>query len=185
MVAEADLVNVLPATGLAPLALVFTAVLLINGLYSRLTSCLLRIRILNGQAFVTTRDLGSHGLERAQFIREWHEQTTDVYNRARWIEAGLYFFLMATALLAVASVLQGWTPVSASLAYPAIAMFLLGITSFLLGILCAIVELRKCLGPIHEEIVYVENVVAEQALLDTLPTTASSTLAPAGPGYCT
>lgn len=148
--------------GVAPIIVISACGLLALAFYNRLAAMVTRLRAFQRESLAEQEKLdretdAAKRREKADLVRHLREQTTDVLTRARLIRASLFCLLLTIGLLTACSISLGVAVVADAAFWAAAAFFMAGMFSLIGAVVMAMLELRKALGPVHEESRFVET----------------------------
>ena len=151
------------SVSITPVPLISACGLITLALYNRLGAILARIRAFHQQKIELLDYTPEHDDGEAQMLLKLLDsQIAKVTVKAKAIQKGLYCLLSAVmafllcSLFAAAAALYEWVGVLV------IVMHVLGVSLFLVGIVCAMGELTHSLTPLEEESGYLETLTAHR-----------------------
>ena len=149
------------SVSVTPVVLVSACGLVTLALYSRFGVILARIRAFHQQKIELLENLHQHEVNEQQMLLNMlNSQIVGVTIKARAIQKGLYCMLAAIAAFLLCSLFAGATVLHEWIGMVALAMGILGISLFLVGLGWAIRELTLSLTPLEEEADYLKILTA-------------------------
>lgn len=149
------------AASVMPVVVISAAALLCLAFYNRLAAVILRLRAVQRERLelqerferMTPADVENNsGLRYTCILESLSNQSIAIIRRARLIRSVLRCLLLCIACLVLCSLLNGLTVVWVSAVVGAVACFVAGMLLLLMGVACALLELRSALSPAELEI---------------------------------
>jgi Protein of unknown function (DUF2721) len=150
------------SASVTPVVLISACGLITLALYSRLGMILARIRAFHQQKIELLKEPECEDGEQQQMLFAMIDsQITKVTFKAKVIQNGLYCLLCAVLAFLLCCLLSAAAELHMSVGVIALAMHVLGVSLFLVGIGWAIRELTLSLTPLEEESAYLESLTAQ------------------------
>ena len=149
------------SVSVTPVVLISACGLVTLALYSRLGAILARIRSFHQQKIELLKNFHEHEVVEQQMLMDMLDsQIVGVTGKARVIQKGLYCLLAAIAAFLLCSLFAGATELHEWVGIAALGMGILGLSLFLVGLGCAMWELKLSLTPLEEESAYLKILTA-------------------------
>ncbi|HUB26833.1 MAG TPA: DUF2721 domain-containing protein [Tepidisphaeraceae bacterium] len=163
-----DLARIISAS-VVPVVIISACGLLALAFYNRLAAIVSRLRAIHRER-LHEHDVLSHSegheesaIDRQEMLRVLEIQTAHVARRAKLIRLTLFFLLLTVCLLIGCCLMLGLSVLLPGAIYLAVPLFMLGLISMLVGIICAMMELKEALQPAELESRFVSQVVQREA----------------------
>ena len=149
------------SSSFTPIVLISACGLITPSLYSRLGEILVRIRAIHHQKIELLKNLHEHELEEQQMLLDMLDaQIEQVTDKAQMIKKALYCLLSAIAAFLFCSVFAGAAELGEWISSAALAMGVIGVGLFLVGLAWAMRELSLSLSPLEQEGAHLKVVTA-------------------------
>jgi len=149
------------SASITPVVLISACGLVTLALYNRLGAILARIRAFHQQKIELLKNFHEHeAVEQQMLLDMLDSQIVGVTGKARVIQKGLYCLLAAMATFLFCSLFAGATELHPWVGLVALVLFFVGVSLFLVGLGCAMWELKVSLSPLEEESSYLKTLAA-------------------------
>jgi len=165
-------VSRLVAASVMPVVVISAAALLCLAFYNRLAALVLRLRAVQRERLelqdrlerLTAADNEKNmSLRYTCILESLADQSVSILRRARLIRGTLMSLLACIGLLVACSLMNGLTVIWPAAVAGAVACFVGGMLLLLLGIACAMLELKAALSPAELEIGVVSELTGSSA----------------------
>jgi hypothetical protein len=153
------------SVSVVPIVIISACGLLCLAFYNRLAAIVSRLRAFQRERLHEQERIHSEAHDqtisekRRALLHVLEEQTVGVTRRAKLIRLTLLFLLLAISLLIGCCVILGLSVLLPSVVVVAVPIFMLGLLSMLVAMICAMLELRGALQPAELETRIVSEIV--------------------------
>jgi hypothetical protein len=163
------------SAGTGPIIIISACGLLCLAFYNRLSGLVSRLRLFHRERLKEQEALGHQRTSAQQDQAEivMHQemlgamevQTTHLMRRARLVQKSLSCFLLTIACLSTCSLLLGLSVLWQALIVAAVVFFVVGMVVLIVGVVFAMMELRRALQPVELESRFVTEIIDSIARL--------------------
>ena len=163
------------SAGTGPIIIISACGLLCLAFYNRLSGLVSRLRLFHRERLKEQEALGRQRASAQQdqaeivmhqeMLEAMEVQTTHLMHRARLLQKSLSCFLLTIACLSICSLLLGLSVLWQALIVTAVVFFIVGMAILIVGVVFAMMELRRALQPVELESRFVTEIIDSIARL--------------------